>query len=113
MPKPRITLTPIESSIMSKLTPLELQGLVVLRDNAREFTLLSNLVNIVIEIEKNYSFLLNEDQDLPAKHAYSRGKYAFGQQLLRLIAASGGELARREQIQQDIKEKQAKGGKDE
>lgn len=108
MGKP-IALSAEEVKLLSTLSVESLRILVELKESGRLFTVLSALVNQVIDTEKNYIFGLPEDEKLLYLHAFSRGKAAFGITFVKLIVGAGSELARREKIQQEIKRKQVSG----
>lgn len=105
MPK-QMSLSNEEAAILSKLAVEELLLLNELKHSGNLYMAILNMVNIIIDIEKNYAFALREDQDLSPKHAYSRGKAAFGIEIMRLINGAQIELSRREKIQAEIKAKQ-------
>lgn len=104
----KLALSAEEIKILSKLSVEELQQLVNLKESGKMFAVLLTLVNIVVDIEKNYAFALTEDDQLGVKHAFSRGKAAFATEFMHLIAGASSELARRQKIQHEIKAKQLK-----
>lgn len=108
--KEKIALSGEEIALLKKMNVEELRLLLELRENGKVFQVLLAITNMVIDTEKNYFFSLNEasmtSDELALKHAFSRGQAAFGTRLLRLITASGQELARREELQKEIRKKQ-------
>lgn len=101
-----------ELSALMQLDNDQLRALRDLRDT-KAFLAMHDLVNVLIDYEKNYLFSINERRmtptELALKHAYSRGLCGAGAKLLRLITASQGELARREEAKKKQKEAAASG----
>lgn len=95
-----------EAILLRNLSTDELRILNDIRLDGPTYEALSNLVNTVIDAEKNYAFRLKPTPDLPVLHAFSRGKAAFGITFLRLLQAMGAEMGRRSKIQEALKKKQ-------
>lgn len=100
----KIALTADEASMLAKMSVEELREMAKLKESGKLFEVILNVVNRVIDTEKNYAFHLREDEHFASNHAYSRGKAAFGVQFMRLLTASSLELARREKIQEELKQ---------
>ncbi len=107
MTKP-VALTAEEAKLLSQLPIESLKILVEIKESGRLFVVVSDIVNRVIDIEKNYIFGLGENQNLQSEHAFSRGKAAFGASFIKLIMGAGSELARREKLYAEQKRKQVK-----
>ena len=97
----KVTLSVEEWQVLKKLNNEQLRLLTEFKDR-KEFQALVDIVNIMIDIDKNYFFSENEGNmkpmELALKHAYLRGANARGIVITRLIASASSEILRREEI---------------
>lgn len=112
MKKP-VVLSGEERNVLRQLNNEQLRLLVQLKDRA-EFQAIIDLVNLMIDIDKNYFFRENEGAmepvQLALKHAYRRGASARGIEITRMIQGASSEILQREEATRKMKEKLA-GGK--
>lgn len=94
-----------EAVLLRNLSSDELRKLNDIRLDGPTYQALATLINTVIDAEKNYAFALQPTPNLPALHAFSRGKASFGVTLLRLLYATGAEMGRRSKLQEELKKK--------
>lgn len=104
----QIRLSDEEMKLLRSLSNEQLRMFRELREQP-VFLALHDLVNAMIDYEKEYVFSLNEGgmspTDFVLKHAFSRGQAAIGPRILRLITGSGIELLRREKEREKEKKK--------
>jgi hypothetical protein len=97
--KKQIPLNNEERRILAKLTNTQLQFFSKLSQD-KDFSTLKDVVNLLIDVEKNIFFATNESKETPdtlyALHAYSRGGIAKITTLVRIIVASSYEIEARE-----------------
>lgn len=93
--KKQMRLNNEERIILQKLSNDQLQFFKKLASD-KEFTALKEVVNVLIDVEKNIFFATNESKVTPdtlfAQHAYARGGIGKLTTLLRIIVAAEYEL---------------------
>ena len=96
----QVKLSNEERQILSKLSNPQLLFLKRVAED-KEFQTLRDIVNVLIDVEKNIFFGENEasltSEVLYAKHAYARGGIAKLVTLIRLLVGSSDELSVREE----------------
>lgn len=106
--KDKVILSQQEWQVLRKLNNEQLRLLSELKDTA-QFQALKDLANIMIDIDKNDFFSINEGQIDPVKlateHAYYRGSAARLVMIDRLIISSAAEILRRAETARKMKEK--------
>ena len=98
--KKAVVLTQQERAILAKLPTEHLRLLVGIRDGGFLTSIIS-IVNLMIDVNKNYFFGENElnisAEKLALKHAELRGEAAGQMRLIYLIQGAASELLRREE----------------
>lgn len=84
-----------EKKILEKLSVPALRFLSKMAED-KDFSEYNKLVTVLVDYEKNRSFGLPENDNLPREHAYSRGRVAGYIESGRLMMGARAEIERRE-----------------